>query len=1234
MKLTHFITALVFCATVRAQTLETIYQWPQPGLVGDPQGPLLTHGTDYIGMTLGGGANNAGFVFKIASATGVLTKIRDFDQNAWTPKGGLIMGSDGNYYGATFAGGIGSSAGFPGSGRGTFFRLTPAGTFTVLASLLNPMGEPLEISPLVFAGVNQDIQNEFGGAVYKVDLTGPSPAVSIVKQLNAFQDGRIRTGLIKASDGKLYGSTDRVIFRVDVDGQNYEQLRKVTNVSDTSGQGYPSGVTEGADGNIYGIAQTGGNNAKGVVFRMAKDGTSYTVLHHFDGTDGDGTGTNNVPKPRLLLHTDGNFYGAMPRGGASDGGTLFKLTPAGEFTKLREFCASAPGGLAESAGNLLVTTSTYNTRGVLYNVTRTGVASVIYAFNNTLGSKPTGAPLLASDGNVYGTTADGGANDLGTFWRKKSTGEFDVLASFSTFTHPNSGLIEGSDGLFYGSTDSVVFSATKDGELVRLAGVFSDNGVVEGGDGALYCVGGGRLWRVTKAGDFASLRLFSGSDGTGGYGPPAIGDDGALYGVTNAGGADGSGTMWKFVGGVGGTFTVVRAFQATEKPYGPLVKGRDGAFYGLLFSNGIATHYRITNSGQFSTLGATTALATDGQPVQTPLVERNLGKFYMPHFFAPTVTGTERKIFEFSSSSASAFASLAASPATTIANGLLVGGISRGTDRNLYGVLPDGASNLGSLYRIVMPVSNDPLPGATTLAATNVQSLSATMNGEVTTNGTPAVVYFEYGATTAYGKRTPGVLVQPGSTLAVSANVSSLTRSAEFHFRIVAENDSGTVQGSDQSTITSSNSAPLAVTDKVPIRARELLTIFVLSNDSDPDGDTFTLDSFTQGAKGVVTRTGNNLIYTPGKLFTGSDTFTYTISDSLGAQAVGQVVVLNPFLALAGSYAPLVGDDDGLLTMKVTGGGTLSGKLKLGAKTYPLKGLIGLDGTFTQSIVRKGLPNLVITLNFTNPSQLATVTGVVDGLPVHSDTKLAQVLPAPAVAAKNTIVLHPDIGSIPATLNAYGWAKGRLSAKGVFTLTGETPERKPFSLSGKMRVDTSVVFFKTAKAPASSFVGKLTYADAADSDFSGSLRWTRGVQKKGIFLGTIDTTFTLKGCQFTPPAKLAHTLAYTTPNAAVGTLELGLAVPATQNYSVDLKDKALLIAGQPNGQLVAKITLINRADGGIEGHFKHPELSHTAKPVKFYGVQLQTAQGGTGPNKAYGHFNIPTTAGSFTFTPQ
>jgi uncharacterized repeat protein (TIGR03803 family) len=1068
-------------------------------------------------------------------------------------------------------------------------------------------------------------------------------------------------GIIKASDGKLYFTAERVIFKMDADGTNIVELRRVTSSSDVNGFGFTNGVTEAADGKLYGIAHMGGANGKGVVYRLDKDGANYTVLHSFSGLDGTGTQSNAI-RAKLIAHSDGNVYGATRNGGASDLGVLFKIASDGTFTKLADFGVSGASGLVEKpGGNLLITLDNADNRGALFEATTEGVLTPLYGFSNTLGSKPVGAPLMASDGHIYGTTANGGSSDSGTLWRRKSTGEFEILASFSLNREcPASGLIEGSDGLLYGSyvgsfsaPTGNVFSATKGGVITRVSngfnvGVFG--GVTEGPDGDLYASSANNaLARITKSGTLTTLKTFTGADGGTHVGPPVFGSDGAIYGVTSSGGANGRGTFWKYSGSA---FTMLRAFQTQEisgidTGYvgSPLTVARDGSFHGLLMNGGDTTHYRITTSGVLTVLGRTTGYANSGPSFPVSLVERNLGVFYSPFLSEYTAMGTPRTLVAMTGASFTLAATLDQSPETTtsytIAKGPLLGGISRGTDRKLYGVLPDGAANSGSLYRLDIPASGDPLPGATTLSATSVQSLSATLNANITLNGTPAVVYFEYGPTAAYGKRTPGVLLEPGAdaTVAFSAVATGLTRNTPFRFRVVAENDGGTTYGADLGDTTTSNSAPTAAADIVPIRAKEILTISVLANDNDPDGDPFTMDAFTQGANGTVTRNGDNLIYTPGKTFTGTDTFTYTLSDSLGAQSVGTVTIRNPFLALSGSYTPLVGDNDGLLTLKLTTGGALSGKLKLGTKSFSIKGIVALGGTYTQTFKRNGFPDLVITLNFAPAGQLATVSGSVNGapseqFPIAPDAKLATVLPIPAVAGKYTLALQHDNATMPAALRANGWAVATLSPKGAFTLTGLTTDGKPLSLAGKMRIDTSVVLFKTAAAPASSFVGKFTFADSVDSDFSGSLRWTRGAVTKGNFLGTIDTPLAIRGCLFVPPAKNIHTLAYTAPLAATGRvlLENGdLATPLSKLFTIDAKDKALIAIGETNTESV-KLT-INRATGMIEGTFKHLNLPKTPT-TKFRGVQLQTAQGGTGPNSGTGFFPAPASVGPFTYTPQ
>ena len=87
------------------------------------------------------------------------------------------------------------------------------------------------------------------------------------------------------------------------------------------------------------------------------------------------------------------------------------------------------------------------------------------------------------------------------------------------------------------------------------------------------------------------------------------------------------------------------------------------------------------------------------------------------------------------------------------------------------------------------------------------------------------------------------------------------------------------------------NTAPVATADKATTTTDKAVTINVLANDSDADGDTLSIASFTQGSKGVVTQSGTALVYTPSKDASGSDTFTYQVTDPAGSKTTGTVTV-------------------------------------------------------------------------------------------------------------------------------------------------------------------------------------------------------------------------------------------------------------------------------------------------------------------------------------------------------
>ncbi|HWX20328.1 MAG TPA: choice-of-anchor tandem repeat GloVer-containing protein [Candidatus Binatia bacterium] len=337
------------------------------------------------------------------------------------------------------------------------------------------------------------------------------------------------SGLTQASDGALYGTTEYggdnglgTIFKVNPDGSGYAIMHSF---SSTGGDGRnpEGGLLLGKDGAIYGTTANGGAGTAGTVFKIAPDGSGYTVLRRFSGADGD------APEAGLLQGNDGFLYGVTVFGGSSFAGTVFRMDADGNnFTVLKNF----PGG---NEANPEDSTLVQGSDGTLYGTTgpRSGANGVVFklapdgsgyavlkTFAGSDGQEPDAGLLLASDGELYGTTRFGGSYGLGTVFRLGTDGSsFTVLRSFSGAdgSGPQAGLAEGCDGALYGTA---------------------------GGGSA----GGGVVFKLNKDGSaFGAVRNFSGSDtsGTGPGGPVVFGSDGALYGAAAGGGSGGAGTVFK-----------------------------------------------------------------------------------------------------------------------------------------------------------------------------------------------------------------------------------------------------------------------------------------------------------------------------------------------------------------------------------------------------------------------------------------------------------------------------------------------------------------------------------------------------------------------------------------------------------------------------------------------------------------------------------------------------------------
>ncbi|MEH6576291.1 MAG: Ig-like domain-containing protein [Amphritea sp.] len=124
----------------------------------------------------------------------------------------------------------------------------------------------------------------------------------------------------------------------------------------------------------------------------------------------------------------------------------------------------------------------------------------------------------------------------------------------------------------------------------------------------------------------------------------------------------------------------------------------------------------------------------------------------------------------------------------------------------------------------------------------------------------------------------------PGGSATVSLTVTSSTAATDGFYTITFQVTDGKYTGSENLTYIVNNpvgnSAPIALNDSIIVTSKSNVTIAVLSNDSDPDGDAFFISVVTQGAKGkVLINTDGSLTYQPVKSFKNSDSFTYTISD-------------------------------------------------------------------------------------------------------------------------------------------------------------------------------------------------------------------------------------------------------------------------------------------------------------------------------------------------------------------
>ncbi|MEO7990207.1 MAG: choice-of-anchor tandem repeat GloVer-containing protein [Chryseolinea sp.] len=568
---------LTLCCFTTTKAQERIFNFD--GWNGStPYGSLIQATDGYLyGMTnRGDGVNYWGTIFKIkadGSGHSVLHNFKQLDANdGSSPYGSLIQAADGYLYGMTIAAGNGGS-----TGAGTIFKIKTDGT-------------------------------DYSILFYFHDTNGGFPLSS----------------LIQGSDGLLYGMTQHggsnnvgTIFKINTDGTGHTILQ---NFNQTNG-GYPiyGSLTQGSDGTLYGMTSGVSLSSFGIIFKINTNGSGFTILNNFNGTNG------KHPYGSLIFGEDGLLYGMTSSGGLLDHGTIFKIrTNGNEYTILHNFNntdgASPFGSLIQLPDGSL-SGMTYNGGshdvGTVFKINPDGTGyTVLSNFDNTNGAKPYGSLLQAANGTLYGMTSAGGTYGLGTIFKTLSVSTPTIAATNITFSNVSSSSMNVHFASGNGGHHLAIMKAGSAPAFDPVDNSFysgdlgnGESVVYNGIDNTFVLTG---LLATTQY--YIKVFEFNATSATSSYlvaNAPIASQrtshitKGAaeLFGLTATGGSADAGTIFKINSDGSGQTKVIYNFRRNgsgEQPFGSLIHGPDSSLYGMTSLGGISkygTIFKINKNG-------------------------------------------------------------------------------------------------------------------------------------------------------------------------------------------------------------------------------------------------------------------------------------------------------------------------------------------------------------------------------------------------------------------------------------------------------------------------------------------------------------------------------------------------------------------------------------------------------------------------------------------------------------
>ncbi len=689
--------------------------------------PALNAQDVLMGLASDGGIEGKGTLYSIKTdASKTFSVIKNFADWGRNPKSDLVKGPDGALYGMTPEGGT--------YNYGTLYRMTTNGTITILKhfNLVPDGGAPRGSLILgkdgAFYGLTSNGGTYYGGVIFRY---APSTGqYTVLKSFSGSADGYSPQGhLVQAADDSFYGITNLggasgygTVFKYTL--SNTYTVLKSFNGTTEGGRSYGS-LVFGSDSALYGMTYLGGTYKYGTIFRIVPATKSFSVIRNLNGTTDGG-----YPRGDLILAKDGNLYGMTPDGGASYNGTIFKTNNSGTaFSVVKPMSASTYGGQPQGS---LVQASDGSFYGMAYSLsggyygsvfklTTGGSLSILKKFTkDTDGSSPCGSLVQGPDGLLYGMAFLGGKYNMGTLFRLATSGSsFNVLAHFNGAAEgnaPQETLALGKDSAYFGLTQ--YGGAYNHGALFKVCGgvttvvksfnynvdgAYPQGGLLRGKDGSLYGMtgagglkGGGTIFKLSASGSFSTLRhLTAATDGGSPQSTLIQGMDDYLYGTTYSGGPGYGGTAFKLkTDGTG--FTVLRAFVQTtdgNSTQAGLVQAKDGNYYGITGYS--SRFFKITPSGQYSVV-QTLDYALHGHNPYGSLVVGKDGDLYGTMNDGGTNNGgTIFKIKTDGTITVLRHLTKAADGANP------KGGLVQGSDDAFYGTTSTGGTNgVGTIFRI------------------------------------------------------------------------------------------------------------------------------------------------------------------------------------------------------------------------------------------------------------------------------------------------------------------------------------------------------------------------------------------------------------------------------------------------------------------------------------------------------------------------------------------------------